>query len=143
MDSNGNPDPITADNSIALFELAYSYYGDPNDPNDPYLAVLNRWGRPIDEIRTLGIATLTHANTFDLAVPSVAIGDFDFDDSVDGADFLQWQRSGLSASSLAAWEANFGTGALSTAASTSVPETSTGLMVLLGCGICAMRRRRA
>jgi len=84
---------ITADNSIALFELAYSYYQDP-----AYLAVLERWGRPIDEIRTLGIATLTHGNTFDLDIPSVANGDFDFDDSVDGADFLQWQRSGLSAS---------------------------------------------
>jgi len=57
---------ITADNSMALFELAYSYWQDP-----AYLEVIERWGRSLDEIRTLGNATLTHGNTFELttAIP--------------------------------------------------------------------------
>jgi len=130
--------PITADNSMALFELAYSYWQDP-----AYLAVLERWGRPIDEFRTLGIATLTHGNTFELdfTAPGLA-GDFDLDEDVDGADFLRWQRDGLSASDLADWEANFGTAAPLEAASTNVPEPSTGLMMLVGSVACTMGRRR-
>jgi len=55
--------PITANNSMALFELAYSYYQDP-----AYLAVNNRWGRSMDDIRTMGNVTLTHGNTFDLEI---------------------------------------------------------------------------
>jgi len=109
---------------MALFELAYSYWQDP-----AYLDVLERWGRPIDEFRTLGIATLTHGNTFelDLAAPGLA-GDFDLDEDVDGADFLRWQRDGLSGSALADWVANFGTVVPPAVASTSVPEPSTALL---------------
>ncbi len=122
---------------MAIYELAYSYFQDQQ-----FLDAINRWERPMYENRIMGITTLTHANTFELAVPSVANGDFDFDDNVDGADFLQWQRSKLSASSLDAWQANFGT-LPPEAASTSVPEPAAGLMLLVGCGICAMRRWRA
>ncbi len=128
--------PIAQRNSMALFELAYSYYQDP-----AYLAVVNRWERPMYENRIMGINTLTHANTFELAIAPGLDGDFDLDDDVDGADFLRWQRDGLSGSALADWEANFGTSL--PVASTSVPEPSAGLMLLVGCGICAMRRRRA
>ncbi len=127
--------PITADNSMALFELAYSYWQDPD-----YLAVLERWGRPIDDIRPMGNVTLTHGNTFELsAVPGLA-GDFDSDGDVDGADFLRWQRDGLSSTDLDDWQANFGT-LPPEAVSTSVPEPSTGLMMVC-CGVCAMRCRR-
>ncbi len=72
--------------------------------------------------------------------PNLLEGDFDEDGDVDGADFLQWQRGGLSTSALADWETNFGATSLP-AASTSVPEPSTGLILALCCGICAMRRR--
>ena len=62
-------------------------------------------------------------------------GDFDSDGDVDGADFLAWQRGNspnpLSASDLAEWESNYGAGAGPLSASTSVPEPSTGLMLLL------------
>jgi len=76
-------------------------------------------------------------------------GDFDFDNDVDGFDFLQWQRgespNPFSASDLGAWEANFGTVApLSavTAASTAVPEPSTLIIVLCLAGPLLWRRRR-
>ncbi len=57
---------------------------------------------------------------------------------IDGFDFLEWQRSGLSASDLDAWEVNFGTAAQLAAASTNVPEPSTGLMLVVCCvyGVC-------
>ncbi|MCF6325557.1 MAG: DUF5011 domain-containing protein [Gammaproteobacteria bacterium] len=58
------PTVITVDNSMALFELAYSYWQDP-----AYLAVLNKWGRPIDDIRPMGNTTLTHANRFSTVEP--------------------------------------------------------------------------
>ncbi len=52
---------ITQNDSMALYELAYSYYKKPL-----YLDAINRWSRPLDEIRVMGINTLTHANLFDL-----------------------------------------------------------------------------
>jgi len=74
--------------------------------------------------------------------PELPLGDFDGDDDVDGADFLQWQRDGLSASDLVTWEANFGSAAQLTAASSNVPEPSTSLMVVVCCGVCVIRRPR-
>ncbi len=52
---------ITQDDSMALYELAYSHF-----QKTSYLDVINRWGRPMDETRVMGINTLTHANRFDL-----------------------------------------------------------------------------
>ncbi len=76
--------------------------------------------------------------------PTLVAGDFDNDGDVDGADFLAWQRDGLSATDLAAWEANFGM-TFPTATAISVPEPTPGAMLLLG-AIGSMRlwtRRRA
>ncbi len=57
-------------------------------------------------------------------------GDFDGDDDVDGADFLLWQRD-LGVGSFADWQNNYGT--LNTLAATSVvPEPSTGLLFVIG-----------
>lgn len=61
---------ITQNDSMALYELAYSQYKKPL-----YLDAINRWTRPLDEIRVMGINTLTHANRFDLdstPLPTVA-----------------------------------------------------------------------
>ncbi len=127
---------IAQRHSMAMYELAYSYYQD-----QLFLDAINRWERPMYENRILGITTLTHANTFELDVSSVANGDFDFDNDVDGSDLLRWQRGGLSLSSLAAWEANFGA-SLPIGTATSVPEPATGLISAVCCGIYAMRRRR-
>jgi len=63
-------------------------------------------------------------------------GDFDFDQKVDGFDFLMWQRgespNPLSTTDLAAWEANYGAVAPLAATSTAVPEPATGIMLLIG-----------
>ena len=66
-------------------------------------------------------------------------GDFDDDGDVDGTDFLHWQLNDGSASGLADWQANFGNVASPiTAASTTVPEPATGLMLMLGMAALAI-----
>lgn len=49
--------------NTALYEMAYSQFQAP-----AYLAVLNRWVRPFEEIRVAGWVTLTHGNLFDLSI---------------------------------------------------------------------------
>jgi len=58
---------ITQKNSMALYELAYSHY-----QKRSYWDAIIRWKRPMDEIRVMGINTLTHANRFDLSMSPVA-----------------------------------------------------------------------
>lgn len=57
---------ITQNDSMAMYEMAYSYYQDPD-----YLEVINHWGRPMDEIRIMGNNTFTHANLFELDMEPV------------------------------------------------------------------------
>ncbi len=79
---------------------------------------------------------------------SIALpGDFDSDQDVDGADFLQWQRNfgtpGYDAASLADWKANFGATAAVSAAAAAIPEPHTALLGALAFGAVAAWRRRA
>jgi len=80
-------------------------------------------------------------------------GDFDGDDDVDGADFLEWQRgespNGATAGDLADWETNFG---MVTAIATvnAVPEPSSWLLactiamtISAGLRRCPRRRKSA
>ena len=67
-------------------------------------------------------------------------GDFDSDGDVDGQDFLQWQRSGLSQTDLDAWTNNYGADLGSVV---SIPEPSSKVLViieLLLLGFCQLRR---
>jgi len=69
-------------------------------------------------------------------------GDFDNDSDVDGADFLAWQRD-PNIGSLSDWENTFGM-TLPAALTITVPEPSTGIMLLGAMGTTGllMRRRR-
>lgn len=65
-------------------------------------------------------------------------GDFDGDGDVDGDDFLLWQRNpgvGL----LGDWQGNYGTGSL-LAATTSIPEPASALLVILGVAMLTSQR---
>jgi hypothetical protein len=70
-------------------------------------------------------------------------GDFDSDGDVDGRDFLVWQRGGSSnprsPGDLALWQANYGTGGLSTLG--AVPEPSAIAILAPGLAMLAVRRK--
>ena len=77
-----------------------------------------------------------------LAIFSISqlAGDFNNDGTVDGEDFLEWQRD-QSVGSLAAWEANYGIAATLSTSSAAVPEPTTCVLALAA--LClAMRRHR-
>jgi hypothetical protein len=81
-----------------------------------------------------GVLSLEEVQVF--AVPDDVLGDFNDDGSVDGTDFLAWQRGEspdpLSASDLADWEANYGMDVSTVAAAAAtVPEPSTVLNLLI------------
>jgi hypothetical protein len=58
-------------------------------------------------------------------------GDFDFDNKVDGMDFLVWQRDLGDAANLALWESNYGATAAQ-AVVAAVPEPATLNILALG-----------
>jgi hypothetical protein len=64
-------------------------------------------------------------------------GDFNGDGNVDGADFLQWQRTNGSGAALAAWEGAFGTVGSGLATASAVPEPCSGMMVVLATSLLA------
>ncbi len=91
------------------------------------------------------ISALDLAMLGDAGVPLIDLpGDFNFDDDVDGRDFLLWQRGGspnpLSGSDLVTWQANYGTGSL--LASVAVPEPSAILLLLIFGSVSMARMRR-
>lgn len=77
-------------------------------------------------------------------------GDFNNDKTVDGADFLRWQRgqspTPLSQLDLAAWRANYGQSILAVPTTVPTPEPSTAFLLssgVMAARFCAHRRRRA
>lgn len=73
----------------------------------------------------------------ELSLVVALAGDFDGDGDRDGADFLKWQLgespNPLSQSDLDDWQENFtNLASAMTAASTEVPEPSTGIMLIIG-----------
>jgi len=64
-------------------------------------------------------------------------GDFDFDNDVDGLDFLEWQRGEttvpLSGADLARWEANYGSTIPAVAAAAAVPEPTALILAAVAC----------
>lgn len=80
------------------------------------------------------IATLTASNC---AVAQFYVyEDFNLDGSVDGYDFLAWQRGEswdpMSQNDLTSWEVNYGVQYVPLASAAVVPEPSTWIILLLG-----------
>ena len=91
-----------------------------------------------------GVGDITQAISYTLATPPAGTpGDFNGDGSVDGRDFLAWQRgespNSLSAGDLADWQNNYGPGPL--AAVSAVPEPSCLLLLGSVLATCVLRRR--
>lgn len=66
---------------------------------------------------------------------SALLGDYDDDGDVDGADFLEWQRTDGSAAGLDEWQSAYSNGAVPLQAATAVPEPS--VLTLLSLGVLA------
>ena len=76
-----------------------------------------------------------------LQLATTTPGDFNGDGVVDGEDFLVWQRTDGTPGGLAAWQANYGTGALAAAGAAAVPEPTSATLLLLGALACLGRVR--
>ena len=78
--------------------------------------------------------------------PTTLAGDFNNDKSVDGADFLRWQRgqspTPFSQGDLAVWRANYGQSILALPATLPTPEPSTVFLLLFGVAAARCCRRR-
>ncbi len=114
-----------------------SNIGDP--PGTPISSwFMGKWLRsgPADPLTRTGIG---------LRIASLAAlpGDFDADDDVDGADFLDWQL-GLgtthNASDLADWQSGFGAGGSPGTAAGTVPEPSSFLLFAISATMMWPRR---
>lgn len=80
---------------------------------------------------------------YDMLIGETLPGDFDGNGSVDGADFLVWQRDLGTAPELATWEQNYGVGGLSApSALSAVPEPGTCLSAMMAMAGYALHRRR-
>ncbi|MCH8839870.1 MAG: PEP-CTERM sorting domain-containing protein [Planctomycetes bacterium] len=137
VDLGGTPNPLT---EYTLF----TYSG--TDPTNPTWS-FDTSGAPGWDVSSLVVSVDTVGDRVfmvGLDVGNGLDGDFDNSGAVDGFDFLQWQRgespNPLSQSDLAAWEANYGAVAPLAAASTSVPEPATGIVLLLGMMAMFFRR---
>ncbi|QDS98505.1 sulfatase-like hydrolase/transferase [Adhaeretor mobilis] len=80
-------------------------------------------------------ALITGTGMLSVSTLAALSGDFDNDGDVDGADFLKFQREDGSANGLAAFQANYGDHASTTAS--SVPEPA-GLAILLSAIVALM-----
>lgn len=76
-----------------------------------------------------------------------ALGDFDGDFDVDGADFIEWQQefgTTLNSIDLFDWQTNYGATPAVSASTAAVPEPGTlGLLAAGACGVACMRQRAA
>jgi hypothetical protein len=136
-DSSGNTIEIgTIDNS--------------NDYDTPFPAVLEgSVGVLMSDIFTsvtlntaFSFGIFDNVQVLDGLVPLTLAGDFNSSGVVDGDDFLLWQRN-PSIGSLTDWEANYGMGALLSAASAAVPEPTTCTLTLAALCLVMSKRRIA
>lgn len=122
----------TTFNKFTLFELGNIYTG----------GVTERAGITF-EFLLAGDSTLTSGSVVFGDIPDVVTiaGDFESDGDVDGADFLKWQRDGLSSAELIDWQTNYGaSGTISAIA--AVPEPGSSALLLSAAIASKLRRRK-
>lgn len=70
-------------------------------------------------------------------------GDFDFDDDVDGADFLKWQQTFHDPAGLAAWRGSFAADAATLSMQAAAPELDAWRLAAIAAGAAAAQCVRA
>lgn len=128
-----------ADNVADIFEFSD---GQAIAPNPNLTVTMNVFLTGLDGADVIDLNAFTQRFSQTGPVTSLG-GDFNNDKTVDGADFLRWQRglspTPLSQADLSIWRANFGQSLLAVPAVSAVPEPSTALLIMLG-AISARRR---
>lgn len=151
---NGVPQPVGLF-SFSLGEIGGTLYDDPSLPPD---LELGDFHYKISILSDSPSGTSVFVTIDTLQEIQLLAGDYDYDDDVDGSDFLLWQRE-LGSNDLAPdgdddglvgpadldlWEINFGAGsdALDARETTVVPEPSSSLL-LLSVALLTLSRLRA
>ena len=92
------------------------------------------------------IAFTAFTQRFAQTGPTSLVGDYNNDKTVDGGDFLRWQRgqspAPLSQSDLNTWRINFGQSILAAPAISPVPEPATAPLLSLGAATTLLIARR-
>ena len=109
------------------------------EDSEPYMFV-HRTSELTNEPRD--VATTWVIENYDLLVGETLLGDYDSSGSVDGKDFLDWQRNRGGTADLTIWQGNYGFGALSVqGVATSVPEPGTLLSAMIAIASFTISRR--
>ena len=91
---------------------------------------------------TSGLGAIFALDDIVLSTVTTLPGDFNMDGTVDGLDFLEWQRTGGTPAGLTAWQTNYGMTSPLAAASTAVPEPTSVMLLLLGLTVMGRRSCR-
>ena len=122
-----------------IYLTAMVLQADGFEASDPFFFV-HRTSELTNEPRDIAAAWVD-AN-YDSLIGETLPGDFDDSGTVDGTDFLVWQRDLGTAEELAIWQANYGQPALSAqAAAVAVPEPTGIVLLLVGWCVLANGRR--
>lgn len=136
-DSDGNSQ-TTPPEGVYLASLVVHAEG--YEQSEP-LFFVHRTAGLTDEPRD--IAAEWVRDNYDALVGETLPGDFNGSGTVDGTDFLVWQRDLGGAAELAIWQDNYGVGALAAqGVATAVPEPATLLLAMLTIASFTVRRRR-
>lgn len=131
------PAVTLADNVADVFEFSDSQ---PIAPHFNLNVMVNIFATGLVATDSINLTAFTQR--FAQTGPTTLAGDFNNDKTVDGADFLRWQRgqspTPLSQADLNVWRNNFGQSLLSLPAISSIPEPST--FALLSFGAITVRR---
>lgn len=144
---NGDNDTLNVDlsdyafgsSTMVLFEFEQQ---DPNQALEDDFETVNITG---------GTATLVYDTSIfprevrlENILPIGTPGDFDGDGDVDGADFLEWQRTDGTPGGLANWQGNYPPPLSAVSSVTAVPEPASVALTALGAlnVACLSRRRR-
>jgi hypothetical protein len=118
----------------------FSLFGTYENPQVPIQAITDT-----DDTLLLGSIPIGKF-TFELLTPQSAAGDFDDDSSVDGEDFLMWQRGEVTAppseTDLLEWNQNYGQAPAVAGQSAAVPEPA-GCVLVFSWAFSVLLRRRS
>ena len=137
VDNDGNAE-LNRPEGVYLTSMVLQ--ADGFEASDPFFFV-HRTSGLTNEPRDIAVDWVR--DNYDSLIGATQPGDFNGDGTIDGSDFLTWQRDLGTPEDLAAWQTNYGQAASSAlSAAIAVPEPTAILLLLCGCGVLACHRSR-